>query len=172
MVLRDMVLDVLHLLGPAAIVSVEGVEAAVCGKFVEARLGEHEQRATGGLLQPELDECGWFLRAVEWVVRFLNRLGMRPCEGEQLLRLHFLDDSLPLEMLIAGISDLAAGDLTRHKGTVQLYAEPLAELTIIGKGAPNPRNRRFEFDPFLDAVGHNMQPLGCIIARARENCNL
>src|SRR5580700_634047 len=117
MVLPDMVLDVLYLLGPSAIVSAEGIETAIRGKFVEAGLREHQQRAAGGFLQPELDECGWFLRAVEWVVvRFLNRLGMRPGEGEQPLRFHFLDNSLPLEMLVARISDLAAGDLTWHKG--------------------------------------------------------
>jgi hypothetical protein len=37
-----MVLDVLHLLGPTAIVSSECLETAVAGKFIEAGLGDYQ----------------------------------------------------------------------------------------------------------------------------------
>jgi len=58
--LRDIVFDVLHLLGPTTLVSAEGVETAIFGKLVEAGLGDYQERARGSLLQPEFDERGWF----------------------------------------------------------------------------------------------------------------
>src|SRR5712671_4231243 len=61
---RDMVFDVLHLLGPATIIHAEGFEAAVAWDFVETRFREQQQRAGGGLLQSEFDERGCFLRVV------------------------------------------------------------------------------------------------------------
>jgi len=77
-----------------------------------------------------------------------------PGEGEEPLGFHGLHDGLPLEMLVAGIGNLAARNLTRYKRTIQLHAKPLAELTIIRQRAPDPRNRRFEFDTLFDAVVH------------------
>jgi hypothetical protein len=42
MILRDVLLDVLHLFCPTAIVSSERFETAVTGKLIEAGLGEHQ----------------------------------------------------------------------------------------------------------------------------------
>jgi hypothetical protein len=56
-----MVLDVLHLLGPTALIPAEGFEAAVAGKLIEAGLGDEKQSAGSGSLQPEFDERLRFL---------------------------------------------------------------------------------------------------------------
>src|SRR5208282_5077540 len=47
--LCDIFLDVLHLLGPAALVPSERFEAAVAGEFVKAGLRNHKQRTCRSL---------------------------------------------------------------------------------------------------------------------------
>jgi hypothetical protein len=42
---------------------------------------------------------------------------MGPCEGKEPLVLHFLHDRFPFDVLIPGIRNLAARDLTRYKGS-------------------------------------------------------
>src|SRR5262249_43767014 len=72
------------------------------------------------------------------------------------------------------IGHLAPRDLPRDKWAIQFHAKPLAKFPIIRQGAPDPRNRRLEFNPFLDAVrhyatsrlhnskgGHEEQLIGC-----------
>src|ERR1700728_1438007 len=49
--LRDIVLDVLHLLCPAAVVTAHRITAPFGGDLFESRLGNHKQRASRGLLQ-------------------------------------------------------------------------------------------------------------------------
>src|SRR2546430_5355426 len=66
--LRDMALNILHLLRPAAVISPERFQAPMSGELVEAGLGEHQQSSLRGFLQPEFDEGGRLLRVIE--VRF------------------------------------------------------------------------------------------------------
>src|SRR5262249_26175683 len=61
---RDMFLDVLHLRRPTPIVHAERLGPAVGGNPVEARLGQAQQRAGGGLLEAELDQRWRLLRVV------------------------------------------------------------------------------------------------------------
>src|ERR1700746_4097540 len=55
---------------------------------------------------------------------------MRPGEGKQLFRLHFLHDRLPFEMLVTGICDLATRDLTLDKWAIQFHTKPFAKFTV------------------------------------------
>jgi hypothetical protein len=59
-----MLLDVLHLLCPAAVVHAECFDAAVVGDLFEPGLRQQKQGAARGLLQPEFDERGWLLRII------------------------------------------------------------------------------------------------------------
>src|SRR5208282_978724 len=113
-----MAFDVFHLLRPTAIVSSKRFQTAVLGKFIEAGLSEQKQSAARGPLQLEFDERGHLLRIVRaWVD------GIRmPGEREEPFGLHFLNNGLPFEVLVARIGDLATRDLTRYKGTIQLHA--------------------------------------------------
>src|SRR5215472_4594946 len=97
---------------------------------------------------------------------------MRPGEGKQPFRLHFLHDGLPFEMLVAGICNLATRDLTLHKRALQSHTKPCAKFTVIRHRTPDPRNRCFELDTLFDTVIHYMQPPGCILPQADSKCNL
>src|SRR5580698_4805299 len=97
---------------------------------------------------------------------------MGPSEGEKAFRLHFLDQPFPNDMFVARPGDLASGDLAGDEWAVQLYAKPLAEFAVVGQGAPDAGDGRVEFNAFLDAVGHFMQPPGCILAKGAPTCNL
>src|SRR3982074_1260300 len=131
--LRDMALDVLHLLSPAAVIHTERFRAAVRGHFVEAGLGEQQQSSAGGPLQPELDQRGWLLRVVHLRIDAVRM----PGEAEETLGLDRLYDRLPADMLVAGVGDLALRELTGYEGTLEFYPEPLAELTMVGERAPH-----------------------------------
>src|ERR1035437_2409783 len=148
--LRDMGLDVLHLLSPAPVVAPERFKAPLAGNAFEAGLGEQKQSTVRRGLKPELHQRRGFSRIVK---RRVDRIRM-PGERKEPLGLHFLNDGFPLEVLIARISDVAARDLTRDKRAVQLHTKPFPKLTVISEGPPYPRNRRLELDMFLYLVGH------------------
>src|ERR1700733_7245378 len=128
-----MTLDVLHLLSPAPVIHAECFNPAVAGDLVKAGLREQKQCAALGLLQPEFEERRRLLRVID-----LGIDGIRmPGKGKKPFRLHFLYDGLPLEMLVAGIGNLAARHLARYERTIQLHAKPLAKLTVVRQGAPD-----------------------------------
>src|SRR5215472_9260618 len=79
---------------------------------------------------------------------------MRPGKGKKPLGLHLLHDGLPFNVLVAGICHLATRDLPRDKWAIQFHSKPFAKFPVIRQGAPDPRNRRLEFNPFLNAVSH------------------
>src|SRR6202050_949637 len=152
---RDIALDVLHLLRPAAVIPAECFEAGVTGDFIEARLSDHEQRAGGGLLQPEFDERGRFPRIVYLGIHSVRVAG----KGKQPLGLHLLPDRLPFDVLVSGDGDLAARDLARHKRAVEFDAKPFAEFAVIGQSTPNTGNGSLKFNAFLDCMVHLLRNL-------------
>src|SRR3546814_13187633 len=87
----DMALDVLHLLGPTAVVHAEGLVAAVRGDAVEARFGHRPQGAVAAPLDAALDPARTIVGIVD---ARLHRLRM-PGEREQLLRSPFIDPPAP-----------------------------------------------------------------------------
>src|ERR1700694_6026105 len=131
--MRDMALDVLHLLSPAAVIHTERFRTAGGGHFVEARLGEQQHSPGGGLLQPELDQRGCLLRVVHLRIDAVRM----PGEAEEPLGLDLLHHGLPADMLVAGDGDLALRGLACYERTLQSHAEPLAELTMVGERAPH-----------------------------------
>src|SRR5467141_2458259 len=130
--MRDMALDVLHLLSPAAVIHTECLRAAVRGHFVEAGLGEQQQSSAGGLLQPELHQRGGLLRIVHLRIDAVRM----PGKAEETLGLDLLYHRLPADMLVAADRDLALRQLARHERALHLHAEPLAELAVVGECAP------------------------------------
>src|SRR6185437_13251254 len=58
------------------------------------------------------------------------------------------------------------------EGALQLHPKPFAKLPIVGQSRPDPRNRCFQFDTFLNTVSHfYMQPPGCIIVETWKKGN-
>src|SRR5271169_1131628 len=165
-----MVLDVLHLLGPAAVISAECFEAAVAGDLVEAGLGEQKQCTARGLLQPEFDQGGRLLRIIYFGVHGIGMPGKR----KESFGLHALDDSLPFNVLVARIGNMATRHLTRYEWAIQFDAKPLAKFTVIRQRAPDPRNRSLELNSFPDTVirFHLKQPPGCILVWRGTKSNL
>src|ERR1019366_694911 len=157
--LCDMLLDVLHLRCPTALIHAECFGAAVTGDLVEAGLREHKQRAACGLLQPEFDESGRLLRIIYFGIDGISM----PGEGERPFGLDFLHDRLPSHVLVAGMGNLAARDLTRYEWALQLYTKPLAKLAVICQRPPDPRNRGLQIHALFDPVIHFKQPPGCIL---------
>src|SRR5579863_1934243 len=94
-----------------------------------------------------------------------------PREGKEPFGLHLLHDGLPFDVLIAGVRDVAARDLARNERAIQFHAKPLAELMVIGKGAPDSGNRRVQFNTLLNSMIHVKQPLSCILAQPDWKCN-
>ncbi len=121
-----------------------------------------KQRAARGLLQPEFDQRGRFLRVVDFGID-----GIRvPGEGKEPFGLHLLHHGLPFDVLVARVGNMAARDLARHERAIQFHAKPFAELTVIRQRAPDPRNRRLEFNSLLNSiVAIFRQPPGCRLAR-------
>src|ERR1017187_407856 len=149
--LCDMTLNVLHLLSPTAVIHAPCLKFALAGDFVEAGLGKQQQCAACGFLESEFDKRGRLLRIVYFWVH-----GVRvPREGKQPLGFHCLYYGLPFEVLVTGIGNVAARDLTGHKWAIQFHTKPLAKLTIICQGTPDPRNRRFELDAFFNMIVHS-----------------
>src|SRR6267378_5635456 len=132
--LRDMALDVLHLLSPATVIHTERFRTALRGHLVKAGLGEQQHGPGRGLLQPELDQRGGLLRVVHLRIDAVRM----PGEAEEPLGLDLLHHGLPADMLVAGVGDLALRQLARYERTLQFHAEPLAELTVVGERAPHP----------------------------------
>src|SRR5277367_4686755 len=97
---------------------------------------------------------------------------MGPCEGKEPLVLDLLHDRLPFDVLVAGMSNLAARNLTLNERAVEFHVKPLAEFTVIRERAPDPRNGSLEFDALLDVVVHCTQPLGCTLAKLSRKGNL
>src|SRR5579885_1225087 len=102
----DMALDMVHLLRPAALVHAKGLGAARGGDLVEAGFRDGQQRAAGGLLETEFHERGGLGRVIHEGIDVIRVPGI----GKEPFRLYFLNGDLPLQVFIAGISDLAAGD--------------------------------------------------------------
>src|SRR5262249_15874726 len=131
---RDIALNILHLLCPAAVIHAECFEAAVAGDILETGLREQKQCAARGLLQPEFDERRRLFRVIYigidgiWV----------PGEGKEPFGLHFLHDGLPFEVLVARVGNLPTRDLTWYERAIQFHAKPLAELTVICQCTPDP----------------------------------
>src|SRR5579871_1185679 len=59
--LRDIALDVLHLLRPAPFVTPESFQTQIRRQLVESRLDDAQQRAVLRLLQPELHQRLWIV---------------------------------------------------------------------------------------------------------------
>src|SRR5580658_4800315 len=146
--LRDILFNVLHLHRPAAIVHAERLGAAVARNLVESGLGEDEQGAIRGFLQPKFDESGRFLRVIDFRVDPIRM----PGERKKPLGLHFLNDGVPIDVLVSRVGDVAGGGLARDERAVQLDAKPRAEFAMIGQRAPDARNGRLEFDALFDSV--------------------
>ena len=71
-----------------------------------------------------------------------------PSERKEPFGLHFLHDGFPFEVLIAGVGNLAARDLTRYERTLQFHAKPLVELAVVRQGTPDSRTWRLKFNAF------------------------
>jgi hypothetical protein len=72
-----------------------------------------------------------------------------------VLRVHLLDARFPRDVLVAGVGDLATGDLAWEEGAFQANFEPFAEFTVVGEGAPDAGDAGFELQVFLDPVSHH-----------------
>src|SRR6266852_2606318 len=97
---------------------------------------------------------------------------MVPGKRKEPFGLHFLYDCSPFDVLVTGIGNLPARNLTYYERTIEFHSKPLAKFTVIRQGMPYPRNRRLEFNTLLNAVIHFRQPPGCILARADRTRNL
>src|ERR1700722_8284068 len=128
-----MVLDILDLLAPATIISAECFETTMCWDFVEAGFGKEEQRADGGFFQTEFNQSRWFGGIINFGVDSVRM----PSEGKQPFSFHFLDNSLPLQVLAPWIRNVTTRDFAGDEGAIQLYLKPLAEFAIIGQRAPD-----------------------------------
>ena len=145
-ILCDMALDILHLFGPAAVVPAECFGAPVGGNAVEAGLGEYEQCTSRNRFQPKFDKGAGSVGVVGRLAGLLEGLDVGPGEGEEAFGFHLFDARFPGDVFVAGIGDLAAGDLAGDEGAVELDLEPLAKLAIVGESPPDAGNRGFEFD--------------------------
>jgi hypothetical protein len=57
-----------------------------------------------------------------------------------------LDNSLPSQVLVPGICDLTARNLSRDEWAFKPNAEPHAKLLVVGQRSPDAGDRSFEFD--------------------------
>ena len=62
---------------------------------------------------------------------------MGPGEGEEALGFDGFDACFPRDVLVAGVGDVAPGNLAGKEGAVELDLEPLAELAVVRDGAPD-----------------------------------
>ena len=75
-----------------------------------------------------------------------------PGERKQPLRFHLLHCHFHDHMLEAGMGDAAAGDLAGGERRFEAYAEPLAELFVVGQRPPDPGDRSVQFDLFVNTI--------------------
>src|SRR6202171_5407299 len=87
------------------------------------------------------------------------------------LGIHPLDGDLDGHVPVAGQLDLAMGTRAWCEGTLELHAEPGAELFGVGKSVPDTGAGCAQNDLFLDAVGSVMQLHGCILDGTSCKCN-
>jgi hypothetical protein len=83
-----------------------------------------------------------------------------PGKREEPFMLYLLYRHFPSYVLIAWVGNLAARDLM-HKGAIQFYLKPFAELTIVSQRKPDPGDRCLEFNALFDAILHK-QPASCL----------
>src|SRR6266571_9137595 len=88
-----------------------------------------------------------------------------PAVRHPALGIHPLDGDLDGHLPMAGQCDLALDTSARREGTLELHAEPGAELLCVGKRTPDTRLGCAQNDLFLDAVRSVMQLHGCILLR-------
>jgi hypothetical protein len=87
-----MLLDVLHLLGPAIFIHTECFKATLRRNFVESGFGKYQQRSIFGLLQAELDEGRCLLGVIPFEIN-----GIRvPGEGKKPFIAPFSPRTLPI----------------------------------------------------------------------------
>src|SRR5262245_27837935 len=122
--LRDIALDVLHLLLPPALVHAEGFRATGERDAIEARLDDAEHRAAGLLFELELDERRRLRRVID--VRFDG--ARMPAETEQALGFDALHVHVHGDVFVARVENAAATRLALGEGALQLDAEPGSEL--------------------------------------------
>src|SRR5690242_5239399 len=87
-----------------------------------------------------------------------------PSIGEIAFRFNAFHQHLHGEMLVPGMGDLAANGGALDERTLELHAEPCAELLRIGDGAPYTGPWRAKGHALLDTIiiSHaDMQPPGC-----------
>src|SRR5262245_5022628 len=169
---RDMTFDVARLVRPPVVVHAERLIAAAHRNLVEPGLDDGQQRTFIAFLQPELDKCRRLLRII---LRRIDRVRV-PSPGEVAFGVNPLDEYVHRQVFVTGMRDLAPDVCAFDERSLQLDAEPAAELVGVGEGAPHPRPRGAQHNLFLDSIGRrrdHMQPPGCLTIRARESlCNL
>src|SRR5262245_5602705 len=136
--------DVSELNAPTALIHTKRLVAAFAWQLVEARLDDAQQRPCRGFLQGKLNKCRRLSRIV--LLR-IDGVWM-PGERKQSLRLHFLDNSLPSQVLVPGICDLTARNLSRDEWAFKPNAEPHAKLLVVSQRSPDAGDGSFEFDSF------------------------
>ena len=142
----------------------EGFGAASGGDVFEAGLGDAEEGSGGRGSKGELDEGRSFVGVVYGGI---DGVGM-PGEGEGMFGLDLLDGGFPADVFVAGMGDVTGGGLAGLEGCVEFDAKPFAELGVVGEGLPDAGDGGVDFDGFVDDVGFHGQPLGCILAHAKQ----
>src|SRR6266849_3591157 len=90
-----------------------------------------------------------------------------PAVRQPALGIHSLDCDLDGHALMAGHRDHALDTRAGRERTLELDAEPGAELIGIGESAPDTRAGCAQNDLFLDPVCRVMQSHGCMLPRRR-----
>src|SRR6266849_2900878 len=88
-----------------------------------------------------------------------------PAVRQPVLGIHSLDGELDGHVLMARRSDRALDTRAWCERTLELDAEPGAELVGVGKSAPDTRAGCAQNDLFLDPVCRVMQSHGCMLPR-------
>jgi hypothetical protein len=126
-----MLRNILHLLGPAAVVHAECLNASGGRNVFKPGLDYLQQSASRSLLQRE----------------FNHRR-----------RLALLRDDFHDQEFIPGIRDISLRRLSDNERILQIDLKPLPELFVIGQCPPDPLDRRVDFDLFLNFVHlHGLQ---------------
>src|SRR5512134_44143 len=116
--LVDMLLDVPHLLVPAAAILTEGLRALVGRNMLEAALDDGQHRAFGSLLERA---CHQRRRLVGVVLARLHGAG-NPAPREEPLRLHAVDHDVEPEMRVCGMPDRSRHARARRERALHVDA--------------------------------------------------